>query len=125
MSRRITCFWVERDGPVWVRRDTGETLPHPTQFGPGALYDAGWAREGDLLPMYRRYPDGFLLTVVTPDGPWVIDGPAYNKERGHYPCPWTRTGDPRVPSTLSVTPSIKMGDPETYHAVLTNGVLDG
>jgi hypothetical protein len=68
----------------------------------------------------KSYPDGLTVVVITPDGPWIVDGPSYDGS-AHHACPWTRTGDPRQPATLSVTPSINF--PGRYHGWLRDGHL--
>jgi len=119
----IKCFWVEKtaDGTAWTRIDTGEVMPYAYAFGDGALwsdltsYDVQTYAEG----LAKRYPDGLRLRVRTPGGEWDIDGPSYSD--GAHACPWTRTGDPRRPETLTVTPSINF--PGRYHGWLRNGQL--
>lgn len=80
---------------------------------PGAMWDATWMTE------HWRGEDGRALCVKLPDGSdWLVDGPATGGGR------WQRTGDPTAdPPTVSATPSIAHGDPETYHGFLTDGAL--
>jgi hypothetical protein len=82
----------------------------------GSMWDAPW-----LPASYRRNFDGLALTVRCPNGlDWQVDGPATNGGR------WERTGDPKRPSTLTVTPSIAIGKPEDpifYHGFLQQGRL--
>lgn len=106
--RSIICFWLEKGSGYDAE--------------PGALFRIDPAGS-EHLHLFHRYEDGIYLAVQTPAGVWVIDGPGYTKARGYYACPWTRTGNPRDPKSLSVTPSINIGDPSEYHAVLTNGVM--
>lgn len=74
----------------------------------GALFDSWWHR-----PDGGPGTDGIYLVAVCPDGThWHVDAQASGG--GH----WTRTGDPRNPPTLTVSPSIQTG---TYHGFLTNG----
>ena len=119
----ILCFWVEPDGDSWIRRDTGERMPYPGAFGVGAIYDA----RPDTAAMLRASGgadrgDGHFPVVVTPGGEWEIDGPSYpGGGAPPRPCPWTRTGDPTRPETLTVQPSIHF--PGRYHGRLRNGVL--
>jgi hypothetical protein len=121
----VRCFWLEKVGDRWKRADTGQEFESPHLAGEGALYDAPWIRgtnwrgtlEQDLL---KAYPDGLTVVVITPGGPWVIDGPSYDGT-AHHPCPWTRTGDPRSPSTFSVSPSINQTG--SYHGWLRDGEL--
>jgi hypothetical protein len=92
------------DGREWPQRD----LP------PGALYDAWW------LPDSYKGADGIHLAVTLPtrNSPWFADGPATGGGR------WTRTGDPRNPANLSISPSIAAGDPnkpDHYHSWLGAG----
>ena len=119
------CFWVEKDtDETWVRRDTGERMPYPSAFGNGAM----WSTESSYVEVCRKeglwkdYPDGIKLSVMTPGGEWNVDGPSYPGEgQPAQPCPWTRTGDPRKPATLSVRASINFNG--RYHGWLTKGVL--
>ena len=117
----IRCFWLEKVGERWRRADTGAEFDAPYEAGVGAIYDAPWLRGEDWRGYgVKLYPDGLSVCVITPDGPWVIDGPSYDGTQ-HHPCPWTRSGDPRTPSSFSVTPSINF--PGRYHGWLRNGEL--
>ena len=106
----IACFWIEKRGErEWAAAD-GRVFESPHAAPAGALYDAPWLRESGWRDepegaLMRRYDDGLTVVVITPDGPWVIDGPSFDGKQ-HRPCPWTRSGDPRRPETFSVTPSI-------------------
>lgn len=116
----IKCFWLEqREDGQWAAPD-GKLYSFPTQAPVGAMYDATWMHRADDGGLYKRYEDGLCPVVITPDGPWVIDGPSYDGQK-HHSCPWTRTGDPRKPETFSVTPSIHF--PGRYHGWLRNGEL--
>lgn len=118
------CFWIEKSGNVWIRPDTGQIQPYPEAFGIGAVYnsDSAYVEEAKKLGLWKTYPDGIHLCVVTPGGVWEIDGPAYPGDgQPARPCPWTRTGDPRKASTLDVNPSINF--PGRYHGHLRHGVL--
>jgi hypothetical protein len=76
---------------------------------PGAMYYANWYD--------WKGPDGKCLVVVTPAGPWIVDGPSTNND-GSKGGTWTRTGElPKV----TATPSINI--PGKYHGWLKNGVL--
>lgn len=73
----------------------------------------------------RKGPDGIALVVVLPPAKedtrsnwWHVDGPSRNN--GEPGPGWTRTGDPRNPPSLSVSPSILT---DGYHGFLTAGVL--
>ena len=74
---------------------------------PGAMWDAWW-----LGPDFRGR-DGFHLAVMTPGGPWYVDGRS-PVTRLH----WARTGKP---PKVSVQPSIFI--PGRYHGWLTDGFL--
>lgn len=106
--------WQVQQHQLFVRHDTNErtTLPGAT---PGAMFDSKW------YPGCPVGPDGIALTVRLPNGmDWRPDGPATGGGS------WVRTGDPRQPATLSITPSIAAGKPgshEYYHGHLTAGVL--
>lgn len=101
-------------------RDELVTMTGPHGEGglgpPGMLTDAPWTRAFDPTNVGA---DGISLCAVTPGGYlWQVDSPATGGGR------WTRTGDPREPSTLSVSPSIKVGEADPhygYHGFLTNG----
>lgn len=76
---------------------------------PGAMYYADWYD--------WKGPDGHCLVVVTPAGPWIIDGPSMNND-GSKGNPWTRTGE--IPK-VTASPSIHF--PGKYHGFLRNGAL--
>lgn len=83
----------------------------------GALFDCWWLHGRKTIKNGKTYTyvgqDNIALVGICPNGfAWEIDGPSANGNG------WTRTGDPREPKTLSVTPSIVAGD---YHGYLTNG----
>lgn len=81
----------------------------------GALYDAQWLHgtAGRTFYDVRDRGDGIVLIAICPNGsPWVVDGKATG---GGF---WERTGDPRRPETLTVSPSIVAGD---YHGFLQGG----
>lgn len=77
---------------------------------PGAMFYADWYD--------WKGPDGKCLVVVTPAGPWIVDGPSMNND-GSRGNPWTRTGE--VPK-VTVSPSIHI--PGKYHGWLRNGILE-
>jgi hypothetical protein len=89
--------------------------------GEGGRGPAGMLTHSDWRPFGHqddRYGDGINLVAVCPNGSiWHVDGPAYHDGR-RTPNAWTRTGDPRHPETLNVSPSIVAGD---YHGFLQNG----
>ena len=120
----IPCFWIEKADGAWVRPDTGELQPYPSAFGHGAVFssESTYVEEQRKLGLWKDYPDGLRLCVVTPGGEWEIDGPAYpGGGQPARPCPWTRTGDPRKIETLDVNPSINF--PGRYHGFLRHGNL--
>jgi hypothetical protein len=92
----------------------GSTDLRPLEdWGPGALYDARW------YPDAWRGPDGIALVARCPNGmDWPVDGEATGGGR------WRRTGNPREPATLTITPSIAIGtpgEPGYYHGFLGHG----
>lgn len=109
--------WQVDQEPIY-RADDGREWPHRS-LPVGAMQDAAW------LHGFGTGPDGIALVVVLPPEAadtrshwWHVDGPSRNNG---VPGPgWTRTGDPRNPPSLSVTPSILTPD---YHGFLTNGIL--
>jgi hypothetical protein len=125
----IPCFWVEPLNDLgeeglsrWVDGHGGEwtdyTLP------PGAMLDGTWWHD---IAAYVR-ADGISLIIVLPpehirsdDGQidnrgnwWDVDGPNVNGAK------WQRTGDPRDPPSLSITPSINTRE---YHGFVMAGIL--
>jgi hypothetical protein len=111
---------------VYQRGDTGELVAHRGYGGvelAGALYDGWWLHErvsrDSESGVEHRYvgPDGIALVAICPNGaPWEVDGPS--RSNGKLGPGWTRTGDPRVPGTLTTNPSIIAGD---YHGWIRNG----
>lgn len=110
--------WQAAVAQGFVRSDTGETVWVRHVMGramAGALHDSAWLRGAAGKHAYDVIPgaDGLIVWAVCPNGaPWVIDGAASGGGR------WTRTGDPRVPESFSVAPSIVAGD---YHGFLQAG----
>ena len=121
----IACFWVEKDKDgIWVRPDTGAKMPYPSAFGVGAMWssDSSYVEQCRKEGLWKDYPDGIALSVMTPGGEWCVDGPSYpGNGKPARPCPWTRTGDPRKPETLFVEPSINFTG--RYHGHLKGGRL--
>lgn len=115
--------WQVNQRPVYRAADGREW--NDRELPPGALFHMGWRKVGEFGVVDRG--DGIILGVVVPayrgkggiTAAWCVDGPA---STGGY---WTRTGDPRNPPSLSVTPSIAWGgpSPDGYHGFLTQGVL--
>jgi hypothetical protein len=95
--------------------------PGCRKAGYGAMWDAPWTQR--FRPNPAKPDDGLWLVVRCPFGlgnDWQVDNAASG---GGF---WTRTGDPRRPSTLSVSPSIAIGhpgDPAYYHGFLQSGHL--
>lgn len=127
MITNVQCsWWVKRGYDEWHCPATGATCVG--QYPPiGALYNAPWIVEQEAWreqPL-KQYPDKLCLVCITPSGPWLIDGPSFDGKQ-HHPCPWTREGDPRYPSTVSVEPSINFQSahsPDAFHGWLKNGRL--
>lgn len=89
----------------------------------GALYDSWWLHDYTVKcsdGSIRGFvgPDGIALVAICPNGAaWNVDGPA--RDNGvAQPGGWSRTGDPRKPETLTVSPSIIASD---YHGFLQAG----
>lgn len=125
------------------RRADGGIVPL-TAAKAGAMFDGWWYADGatreqvfsplnpgsSATKFARSWvnADGICLVVRVPqsgsdlDGrtfDWIVDGQSAKAGPG-----WTRTGDPRLPQTLSATPSILVTSPGGgYHAILTWGVL--
>lgn len=102
--------WNERQ--LYTRSDNGELVT--IRNAPvGAMWDAHWmAGLQGSRGTYKKGPDGYCVTVKTPDGDWCVDGPASNMGG------WTRSGT--VPD-ITAQPSILM---EKYHGWLRNGWLE-
>lgn len=110
---------------------TGRELPQQ-RLPLGAMYDATWLHEATTGGKPWVGPDGMSLMVVLPGdaGPsWTgihfpCDGPSSpDREAGRAGPWWTRTGDPRAPETLHVTPSIFLDAPRGWHGWLRAGHL--
>lgn len=116
-------FWRWPGGGSYVLRTGGMAPPGCTIAGPGAMWDGWW------LPDGWKGPDGIGLIVRCPDPArpdlpiphdWLVDSPATGGGR------WTRTGTPADPRTLTVSPSIAIGEPGApayYHGFLQAGAL--
>jgi hypothetical protein len=100
---------------IYRRADSGETMTL-RDAPPGALWDAWWLRGKSIGSREYGGPDGRVITVKTPAGAWVVDGPSID----HPAQTWARTGEP---PKITVRPSIRIGSPVRYYAFLTNGVL--
>jgi hypothetical protein len=120
--------WQVNQAEVYIRSDTGERVAfrgYGDKRFAGALFDAWWLK-GKLGEVQARAvagvegakttmvgADEIALVAICPNGgAWGVDGP------GTGGGSWTRTGDPRQPETLSVSPSIVCGD---YHGFLQAG----
>lgn len=113
--------WQVNQTEVYLRSDTGAEVVSRGYNDPdakGGLLDVWW-RHGMGTKDGLGYvgADGIALGAVCPNGLlWEVDGPATGGGR------WTRRGDPRVPETLSVSPSIIAGN---YHGFLQAGRFTG
>ena len=102
----VKCFMLDpttdAEGTIieWVRRDTGEKFKRKGEAPPGAMYYMPWIEE--LLDRevyakrYHRGPDGRVLGVQTPGGPWIIDSRCSNctlPDDDKHAC-WVRSGEP-------------------------------
>jgi len=98
---------------VYLAPDGSEVTTHPSP--PAGLLKApvGAMWYDDWFPLKRPTPDGRVLSVMTPAGPWRIDGSSSN---GTYP--WSRTG---TPPNVTVSPSIHFVG--SYHGWLRDGHL--
>lgn len=98
---------------IYKRVDTGELMTMD-EAPAGAMWNAWWIADG------REYKgpggfvgrDGICLSVKTPGGEWLVDGPANNG------AGWTREGT--IPD-VTASPSILIAD--RYHGFLTAGYL--
>lgn len=105
----------------WLHVPTGVS-----QAGAGAMWDAWWMK-GVSRVNPAKPDDGIHLMVRCPNmngspggQDWPVDGRASSNAY------WTRTGDPREPTSLTVRPSISIDEPASpnhYHGWLTAGVL--
>ena len=113
--------WKTNGDPEWRRDDGTLIVAEASHLPPGALFHWGW----DPWKEWRdRYGDGINLYAICPNGgSWGVDGAAWVDGKQTKPEAWTRSGDPRRPGTLTVTPSIIAGD---YHGWLgINGAQPG
>jgi hypothetical protein len=127
--------WQEWEESLYRRADTGQVVflhsgwpptpdpPGAATAGPGAMWDGWW------LPQSWKGSDGIGLTVRCPrpdsspgsGNDWIVDAPSTGTGGR-----WARTGDPRQPESLTVSPSIAIGvsgTPGFYHGFLQAGVL--
>jgi hypothetical protein len=119
--------WAHTIQEVFTRADDHQerllhwNADHPTipNAEPGALWSALWMRDSARVNPGKP-DDSIWLAARCPSisggygNDWQVDAAASG---GGF---WTRTGDPRNPPSLSVTPSIQTGD---YHGFLTQGVF--
>lgn len=97
------------------------TPPGCQRAGWGAMWDAPWTQR--FRPNPDKPDDGVWLVVRCPfrfGNDWQVDNASSS---GGF---WTRTGDPRDPPTLTVSPSIAIGQadrPGYYHGFLQSGRL--
>lgn len=100
---------------IYRRIDTGEQMTL-REAPPGAMWDAWWLREANLGRVAYGGPDGRVISVKTPVGAWVLDGPSIDRPEQK----WARTGEP---PKITAWPAIQINFPLRYHAFLTSGVL--
>lgn len=101
--------WQHRLTRLFWRSDHLALRTTLDEAPPGSIYYADWYD--------WKGPDGHCLVVVTPAGPWIVDGPSMNND-GSRGNPWTRTGE--VPK-VTASPSIHI--PGKYHGWLRDGTL--
>jgi hypothetical protein len=99
--------WQTGTTRLYRRVESGE-LYLLSQAPVGAMWDADWYR--DIEGYVKGHPE--ILTVKTPGGDWVVDGPSNSGGN------WTRTGT--VPN-VTANPSIVCGG---YHGFLRSGRLE-
>jgi hypothetical protein len=79
---------------LWLQPETGEVRHAPSDFGPGAMWEAPWL-ERWIASFWDNWPAGQApLEVMTPGGPFVVDARASNcdqKEDRAHRC-WVRQG---------------------------------
>jgi hypothetical protein len=115
---------IYQTGAEDIYRDplTGEAR-RMNEWGAGAMFNADWMRD---LERVTQQPDGICLMVKLPDSGgrtrnWCVDAPAnFGSNDG---TPWVRRGDPRVPGSVTATPSIVMTSSPRFHAWLAAGQL--
>lgn len=110
---------------IYRRPDNGDEWPQ-RDLPVGALYDAEWLHEATTDGRRWVGPDGISLCVVLPGTQphgIPIDGPASTRDDQGKALWWTRTGDPRRPETLTVSPSIWPNAPHGWHGFLQQGRL--
>lgn len=106
------CGYRFKNGDEWqyntrrLYRDSRfkRNLYVPDHAPVGAMWEEPWRS--------RMGPDGRSFSLMTPAGPWWIDGPASNGGG------WIREGEP---PRITVRPSILMG--KKYHGWLRDGFL--
>lgn len=123
--------WAE---PLYRRIDTGELrvwhdwpAPDAPIIEPGGMRDAWWLHGFSSMLNPAKPDDGIVLSVLCPymtgePGGWQWS-PDMQASSGGY---WTRSGDPRNPPSLTVSPSIAIGPPGSpryYHGFLQGGFL--
>ena len=107
--------WQAVTDLIYRRADTGEEMTL-RDAPPGALWDAWWLHGARRGSTEYGGPDGRVITVKTPAGLWVVDGPSTDQRAQK----WTRTGEP---PTITVRPSVEISSPIRYYGFLTDGVL--
>lgn len=100
------------DGQIYTTHSNPKFMPAP----PGAI----WYMDDWPTWDKRKVIDGHSIMIMTPAGPWSPDEPSW--DHGTPGPGWSRTG--KVPDTLDVKPSIRIGDPTRYHGFVNNGWLE-
>ena len=106
---------------LYKRIDNGELMT--LEDAPvGAMWNSQWP-EG--WKGYTAGEDGIILTVKTPGGEWVVDGP----ESGKQVVGWRREGvaasvEPTVTVMSSIVIGVITGSQNQYHGWLRNGYLE-
>jgi hypothetical protein len=80
------------------------------------MWDAWWLREGPPGGTVYGGPDGRVISVKTPAGIWVVDGPS----AGQPELKVARTGEP---PKITAWPPVRIDAPARFYAFLIAGVL--
>jgi hypothetical protein len=105
--------WQVNQTEEYERADGGLEYVHSYAGPPGALLHLRWGWNMSRDGQRNMGADGISLGAYCPNGMlWQVDHEATGGGR------WTRTGDPRDPPSLTVSPSIVAGD---YHGFLQAG----
>jgi len=103
------------------RLDTGEELGgsrHPHKVHADLPAGCAYFQIDPAYAAEQSGPDGKCLVVVLPDGHhWYVDSTSSSNGR------WKRKGS-ILDGTLDIKPSIRVGNPQTYHGHVNNGWLE-